>query len=137
MKKTLCLDFDGVLHSYTSGWVAPHFIPDPPVPGAFEFLYHALDHFEVVIFSSRSNQEGGIEAMSTWIEYWARKELTNAEPDWRANRVINLISTKKSAFPTKKPSAFVTLDDRAITFSGVFPPIGELLDFQPWNKRNG
>lgn len=29
----LCLDFDGVCHSYTSGWKGAAVIPDPAVPG--------------------------------------------------------------------------------------------------------
>src|SRR5215467_12984729 len=41
-KKTLCMDLDGVLHSYTSGWGGHEVIADPPVPGAMEFLYDAL-----------------------------------------------------------------------------------------------
>ena len=29
-KPILCLDFDGVVHSYTSGWKGADVIPDPP-----------------------------------------------------------------------------------------------------------
>ena len=43
----LALDFDGVLHSYTSGWQGADVISDPPVPGAIEFLMEAVEHFEV------------------------------------------------------------------------------------------
>ena len=37
-------------------------------------------------------------------------------------------------FPTEKPPAMVTLDDRAITFKGIWPDLDELLKFRPWNK---
>lgn len=131
----LCLDFDGVINSYRSGWVAPDFIPDPPVPGAFEFIYGCLEHFTVKIYSSRSHQEGGIRAMQLWLEYWARKELDNSEPLYRANAVINKIAWDKEAWPTTKPSAFVTIDDRALTFDGTWPSVETLQAFKPWNKK--
>jgi len=66
-KPILCLDFDGVIHSYTSGWKGADVIPDPPVPGAMEFITTAIDYFDVHIFSSRSNQLGGIVAMQKWL----------------------------------------------------------------------
>ena len=37
-KPILCLDFDGVIHSYASGWKGADVIPDAAVPGAMEFL---------------------------------------------------------------------------------------------------
>ena len=36
MKYTVVLDFDGVIHSYSSGWRGKTCIPDPPVPGIRE-----------------------------------------------------------------------------------------------------
>ncbi len=33
-KPILCVDFDGVVHSYTSGWKGETVIPYPPVNGA-------------------------------------------------------------------------------------------------------
>ena len=62
-----CLDFDGVLHSYTSGWKGADVIPDPPVEGAIAFLREAVKHFQVEIFSSRSHQPGGGYAMRDWL----------------------------------------------------------------------
>lgn len=139
-KPILCLDFDGVINSYASGWVAPDFIPDPPVPGALDFMYRALEHFQVQIFSSRSNPTHGtvgIRAMRIYIEYWARKELSNEEPDYQANTVINKIAWAQDAFPIHKPPAFLAIDDRAMEFTGnwgAFDP-EQLLGFKPWNKR--
>ena len=40
-KPILCLDFDGVIHSYTSGWKGARIILDPPVPGALDFILAA------------------------------------------------------------------------------------------------
>ncbi len=122
-KPILCLDFDGVLHSYTSGWQGASIIPDKPVPGAVEFLKEATNEFEVHIFSSRSNQEGGIKAMQTWLEIVVG-ETYGMLPVW-----LDLIE-----WPTEKPPAMVTLDDRAITFTGKWPTIETLLAFKPWNK---
>lgn len=134
-KPTLCIDFDGVLHSYASGWVEADFIPDPPVEGAFEFLAEAIKKFNVVIYSGRSHRQGGIRAMKTWVEYWARRKLTNEDPTWTANAVINAICYNEHAWPVAKPSAFLTLDDRALTFTGDWPNLDELLTFKPWNKK--
>ena len=123
-KPILCLDFDGVIHSYTSLWKSADIIPDPPVPGAFDFIAEAVGHFRVVIFSSRSHQPGGIEAMKDWL-------CANTEIGFRDKpRWIDQIE-----WPTEKPSAMLTLDDRAITFIGQWPSIESLLAFKPWNKR--
>ena len=68
-KPILCLDFDGVIHSFSSGWKGADVIPDPPVPGAIEFICDALAHFDVAIYSSRSGQAGGIDAMGEWLHH--------------------------------------------------------------------
>lgn len=137
-KPILCLDFDGVINSYSSGWVHATFIPDPPVPGALKFIHDAIDHFTVVIFSSRSHQEGGTIAMQIYLEYWARRDLPNDEASgWAANKVINAIAWNKQAWPKEKPSAFLSIDDRALQFCGnwaMYDP-QQLLKFKPWNKR--
>jgi hypothetical protein len=131
-KPILCLDFDGVIHSYESGWVEADFIPDPPVPGAIDFLWTALDYFDVKIHSSRSHHDGGIRAMRVWLEYWVTKHYARRED---ANKIINAICWNGDAWPTDKPPAAVTLDDRAITFTGTWPAIRDLQAFTPWNKR--
>ena len=123
-KPILCLDFDGVLHSYTSGWQGADVIPDPPVPGALRFLAEAVEHFEVHVFSSRSGQPGGIVAMMQWLDLWVEEELGASRFPYYPVR-----------FPTEKPPAMLTIDDRALTFTGQWPSIESLLAFKPWYQR--
>ena len=65
-KPILCVDFDGVIHSYSSGWKGELNLPDPPVPGAFEWLESLIPYFLINIYSSRSKYEGGPAAMYDW-----------------------------------------------------------------------
>jgi hypothetical protein len=127
-KPILCLDFDGVIHSYTSGWQGADVIPDPPVPGAMAFMDHARQAFEIHVFSSRSGKEGGITAMRAWFRKHAL-EYTQS-----ARACTDLCADIK--WPTTKPPAMLTIDDRAITFTGQWPDMEDLLTFQPWNKRS-
>lgn len=118
-KPILCLDFDGVLHTYTSGWKGATIVADPPVSGMVSFLCRAVDQFDVHIFSSRTHQVGGLSAMRAWLLKWHVPEQVVAE----------------LSFPIAKPSAHVSLDDRAITFTGTWPSMTELQEFTPWNKK--
>lgn len=115
MKPILCLDFDGVLHSYKNGWKGAGVIPDPPVPGAVAFVENALESFQVIVFSSRSQSREGRAAMRDWCEVWG-------------------FPVQQISFPAQKPAAFLSIDDRAWCFQGKFPPIEMLLKFRPWNK---
>ena len=126
-KPILCLDFDGVIHSYTSGWQGADVIPDPPVDGAIAFMLEALQHFQVVIFSSRSHQAGGTAAA---MQRWLR---SNAGATWYESPAGPGLEDVR--FVTEKPPAFVTLDDRALTFAGTWPNMEFLKAFKPWNKR--
>lgn len=128
-KPILVLDFDGVLHSYVSGWKGAATVPDPPVDGAMKFLWDATERFRVCIFSSRSNQPGGIYAMRSWINRHFREY-------WAADRTTCDDKLAEIEYPTEKPPAMITIDDRAITFDGTWPAIETLLEFKPWNKRS-
>jgi hypothetical protein len=125
-KQILCMDFDGVIHSYSSGWQGAAIISDPPVDGAFAFMLGALNFFDVVIFSSRSNQKGGINAMAAWL----RLHAGNAWFESPAGPGLESVR-----FVTEKPPAFLTIDDRALMFDGTWPDVQGLLEFKPWNKR--
>jgi len=128
-KPILCLDFDGVCHSYTSGWQGADIISDDAVPGLFEFLEQAAPHFDIQVFSSRSHQPGGIKAMQIWFDEQHKKWLEN---DGRQG----LEEAVPISFPTAKPSALVSIDDRAITFNGQWPDMDFLKNFKPWYKTD-
>lgn len=130
-KPILCLDFDGVIHSYTSGWKGAGVIPDPPVPGALLFMYEALNHFEVNVFSSRSNQPHGIYAMRKWL----RQHAIGGIDEGMFRDDPNLCWLEQIGWPIEKPAAFITIDDRALTFDGTWPSIEAIKAFKPWNKR--
>lgn len=135
-KPILCLDFDGVLHSYTSGWKGADVVPDPPTKGAIEFLARAVKEFDVQIFSSRSHQPGGMDAMKAWLRMHVTRHYDcefhhGAARDF--DRAMALLEAVK--FATEKPAALVMIDDRALCFDGSWPRISDLLAFKPWNKK--
>lgn len=125
-KPTIIVDFDGVIHSYTSPWEGPGVANDQPVPGAIDFLFRAVRDFKVAIVSSRSSYMSGRACMSEYIEKWARIEGHDL------NDVQHLFDGLD--FPTDKPPAILTIDDRAFCFTGTFPSTAEIKDFKPWNK---
>jgi hypothetical protein len=118
--KILLVDFDGVIHSYASGWQGADKVVDLPVNGAIDFLREAVKYFAVCIYSARSNQEGGKEAMQEAIRSWDNNSGLVEQMD----------------FPTSKPPAFLTIDDRCIQFTGIFPTIDSLLNFKVWNAQD-
>lgn len=128
-KPILCVDFDGVIHSYSSGWKGETVIPDPPVPGALTWLWEATEWWDVQIYSSRSKSEPGLQAMRLW---FARQCAEAFDMDHPMNN-----SPFPLAFASEKPAAFLTIDDRAVCFDGDWSALdpSELVKFKPWNKR--
>ena len=117
-RKRIAIDFDGVIHSYVSGWKGSVVIPDPPVPGAFEFLEEALKHYNVVIHSTRAMGKEEADAMQEWmLSHGCPKEVV--EKIWITNR---------------KVKAMVYIDDRGWRFEGIFPTMEELGALKKWYK---
>ena len=118
MKQTVVFDFDGVIHSYTSGWFGPSIIPDPPVPGVKE----AIDSiraagYEVVVVSTRCASIDGLYAIKNYLE--------------KHNIIVDNIQREK-------PPALVYIDDRAICFDGDSASLlNKIQHFQPWYKIGG
>jgi hypothetical protein len=98
----------------------------PPTDGAIEFIGEAIiDGWDVAIHSSRARYFGGISAMRAWL----RLHSGNLWYDSPAGAGIESVR-----FCRWKPSAMVTIDDRALTFTGKWPPFDALHRFKPWNK---
>jgi len=112
-KPILCLDFDGVVHRYSQGWKGVDVIYDDVVPGFFEWAAKARDHFELVIYSSRSKYSEGLAAMLEWLG----TQLTS----WKTSNIVSIELPpylSDFTFAHEKPPAFLIIDDRAIQFRG-------------------
>jgi len=115
-KPIVIFDFDGVIHSYTSGYKGEDVIPDSPVDGIKQAINNIRNSgYAVYVVSSRCATDKGMTAVSEWLH---------------ANGI------EVDAVSREKPPAIVYIDDRAICFDG---DAGALLDkikhFKPWNKK--
>lgn len=116
----VAFDFDGVIHSYSSGWKGATEISDPPVPGIKEAI-EALkaNGFKVIIHSSRCGHDGGRVAIFKWLRAYGMADL------FELDEVTD-----------SKPPAIVTVDDRCICFDGKPETLLEKVrDFTPWYRR--
>ena len=120
MGQTIIVDFDGVINSYKTGWSGADVILDPPVSGAIEWLNDMAIDFKIAILSARSTQEGGIEAMKSYV-------LDNGVHTY-------FIENGDIFFPTEKVPSIMSIDDRGFRFNGTFPSKLEIDNFQPWHK---
>lgn len=128
MKPILCVDFDGVIHSYEHGWQGGKIYGSVTL-GFFEWLRQAQDHFAVVVYSSRSKTVEGRLAMPEWV---ATQYL-----EWIADGGKPLPEGSISAlrYAAEKPPAYLTIDDRAVCFDGDWGKltVKTMLAFKPWN----
>jgi hypothetical protein len=115
-KEILSIDFDGVLHAYTSKWSTADVIPDPPVEGAVEFINEAVKHFKVVIHSVRCGYTDGKQSMYNWFAQYG-------------------FPADKLEYSYGKPAAVMYIDDRGYHFQGKFPSIEFIKNFETWNSH--
>jgi hypothetical protein len=110
MKKTVCIDLNGVLDRYT-GWKGEGHM-DPPRPGAERFLAELAEDYRVVILTTQQ-----VERVWAWLQ------------DYGLDRWVDEVTDRK-------PPAVVYVDDRAVTFRGNFEEtLQEIRRFRPhWKK---
>lgn len=122
----IVVDFDGVLHSYTSGWQGAETIADPPTEGAQQFVTALLDDgWEVWVCSTRAETPAGVDAIVDWLGDHGFELADDNGTDRGISEVCH-----------GKPPALVYLDDRALRFEGPpWPTLEQLRSAaQPWNK---
>lgn len=112
-RKTVVFDFDGVIHSYTSGWKGEDVIPDAPVPKIKEAIYQIRKAgYEVVVVSTRCATNKGFVAVDKYL--------------FENGIVVDRICREK-------PPAVVYIDDRAICFDGKSDELLEKIEnFKTW-----
>lgn len=115
MKNIVCFDFDGVIHSYKSGWKGDDIIPDPPVPGIRDAIQQLREEgYEVHVLSTRCASPDGLAAMAAW---------------------MNKYGIVVDYFDKVKPPALVYIDDRAICFDGNSGAlVSKIRKFKPWHQ---
>lgn len=103
MKKSICVDLDGVLADYSEGWKGVDHFGDP-IPGAVQFTKRLKNKYHVIIFTTRCNEEIN------------KPEKVNL----LVNRVRNWLNKYGFAYDeiysgVGKPIASAYIDDRAIS----------------------
>lgn len=94
----ICFDFDGVIHSYTSGWQGNNVAEDPPVPGIIEVMQKVEQWgFRIYICSSRCLTSTGLETVQNYCDKYGVPYYD---------------------ITPYKPAAKIYVDDRAICFDG-------------------
>lgn len=117
MSKNIVFDFDGVIHSYKSGWQGADVISDPPVEGIREAINDIRKAgYKVYVVSSRCSSSIGITSVQEWLVKY---------------------SIYVDGVCQEKPPAVAYIDDRAICFDGDSKSLLEKIEnFEPWyNKK--
>lgn len=128
-KPILCIDFDGVVHSYERGWQDGS-IYGTPTPGFFDWANRSAYHFALVIYSSRSKTTEGIDAMRAWLLLHLL--------EWKSGHPVAQLTLDDFTFAHEKPPAFLTIDDRCVRFDGDWSVLSphDLLAFKPWTLKD-
>lgn len=118
-RDSVVFDFDGVIHSYKSGWQGEAVIPDMPVPGIQKALKDiSANGYEIVVVSTRCNSDAGIKAVNEYLKRFGLAQYIS--------RVCK-----------EKPLAICYIDDRSICFDGNSETLLEKIKtFKSWIERS-
>jgi phosphoglycolate phosphatase-like HAD superfamily hydrolase len=117
MKKTVVFDFDGVIHSYTSGWKGIDVIPDAPNQDVIDAIKSLrADGYEVVVLSTRSADAAGKAAIAAYLDKYG---------------------IAVDGIAAEKPPALVYVDDRAVCYRPGLNLVEIIETFEPWRSAAG
>ena len=110
--KTICIDFDGVIHPNMK-YLGTSKIIEPPLEGVKDFLIELSKQFKIIIHSARCEDSDGKEAIEKYLKKY------NIEYKVSEN----------------KPHAYIYLDDREINFNGDFEKaMKDIIEFRQWQE---
>lgn len=115
-KKTIVFDFDGVIHSYKSGWKGIDIIPDEPVQGIKDAIVEIRKAgYYVAVVTTRATDMKGAEAV------WAYLKKHDIKVD---------------SVGSMKPPAICYIDDRGLKFDGKTDKLLEQIEnFHSWVEK--
>ena len=118
--KTICIDFDGVIHDYSKGYQGDD-VFDKPVEGACEGLKALKEAgWTIILFTTR-------KSTAKLYDFLAEHDLTVDYVNWNPDQPKN---------SSGKLIADVYLDDRGICFDGDWQKAVELIkSFKPWQDK--
>ncbi len=115
-KKTICIDFDGVIYENIR-FMGVSNVRGKPVPGALDAIEKLGESFKILVHSARCDSDEGFSAVNDWLD---------------ANGFLSFVDLVKN-----KPPASVYLDDRAVCFNGDWgKAIDAIGSFTQWQTED-
>ena len=117
--KTICIDFDGVLHDYSQGWLGDNVFGKPVENADKGTLKLKEQGWTIIVFTCRGN--------TPELREWLKKnnityDYINENPEGVQN-------------DTGKPIADIYLDDHGLKFNGDWDTsIKEIENFESWQQ---
>lgn len=116
-KKTIAIDFDGVLAEYDQ-WVSAEHYGKPHPDAMFNLRRYIEAGYDVVIFTTRGETREGRLGVKNWLTRYGLQE-----------KYVEAIKVTNQKVP-----ALFYLDDRAWRFEGRFPEVSEIENHKVWYK---
>lgn len=125
--RVLCVDFDGVIHAYSKGWLDGS-IYDPPMEGAIEAMMELQSRgYWLIVFTTRAD----LDAVDKWLEVRWLEQLERMAPGAPIKTALAIHPIPEVT--GGKPGAAAYIDDHAWRFDAKLGGWDSVLsDFRGW-----